>query len=209
MNTRSVHKDNAEHFIVTIPNNNSLNLASIYEFCLIFVENDNRFLVGCSNNLMPESKFPTTEKNLKIVQKSIKINSDISRFDLMTDRNDEDLNSGTDDDYHYPLSSVVHAKSTKKPVARIEDDSIEIYPSKRYYNTIWPNVSLSILILFLLCSIFLILYKKYRHYYKIQRNSNQTSISNSCSDESINTQEEEDINENCTKYVKLQATTAL
>ena len=208
MNTRSVHKDNVEHFIVTIPNNNSLNIANIYEFCLIFVENDNRFLVGCSNNLMSD-KLPTTEKSLKIVQKSIKINSDISRFDLMTDRNDGSLHIDSDDDYHYPLQSVPHVKSTKKPVVRTDDDSIEIYPSKRYYNTIWPNVSLSILILFLLCSIFLILYKKYRHYYKIQRNSNQTSISNSCSDESINTQEEEDINENCTKYVKLQATTAL
>lgn len=87
------------------------------------------------------------------------------------------------------------------------DDSIEVYPSRDYYNTLWPNISLSILIICMSISIVYILWTKYHHYYKHHQTE---SISPSYSEDSINTQIEDE-NENTTnnKYVKLQATTTL
>lgn len=199
-------RNHDEYFVVTVPQDVYENTVNSYEFCLIFSETADQFFVGCSSNfVLMSNRISSTE--------SVVYKSDISAFDAIVERSDESLlmDDDMDEDRHhmYPSSSPI-IKTVKKtnPVAD-EDDSIEVYPSTDYYNTLWPNISLSVLIICMSLSIIYILYTKYRHYYKIQRVSNQECISPSYSDDSINTQDEDE-NENTTnKYVKLQATTTL
>lgn len=206
MTYRSIVRNHDEYFLVTVPQNAYESTANSYEFCLVFSETLHQFFVGCSSNfVLMSNRMSSTES---IVHKS-----DISTFDAVVERSDESLlmDDDMDEESHhmYPSSSPI-IKTVKKsnPVVD-EDDSIEVYPSTDYYNTLWPNVSLSILIICMSLSILYILYTKYRHYYKIHRVSNQECISPSYSDDSINTQDEDE-NENTTnKYVKLQATTTL
>ncbi|CAO1346445.1 unnamed protein product [Diamesa serratosioi] len=202
---RSIVRNHDEYFLVTVPHNVYENTGNSYEFCLIFSETQHQFFVGCSSNfVLLSNKIFSTE--------SIVYKSDISTFDAVVERSDESLLMDDDLDEEtnrmYPSSSPI-IKTVKKSNTIDEDDSIEVYPSTDYYNTLWPNVSLSILIICMSLSIIYILYTKYRHYYKIHRVINQECISPSYSDDSINTQDEDE-NENTTnKYVKLQATTTL
>jgi hypothetical protein len=179
-------------------------MARLYEFCLIFEEHSAQYLVGCSKNF---ALVPKTTINRPIIQRPT-VSSDISKFDKIAERNDDIFHSDDDldDEYHhhYATKKVQSIFRTTEKV----DDSIIIYPSHNYYNAFWPNLSMSILIVCLLVSIIYIIATKYHQFYKIHRANNQTSISPSYSDDSINTQEDE--NENTTnKYVKLQATTVL
>lgn len=138
--------------------------------------------------------------NSRVLQSSIK-ESDISSFDAIADKQN-DMN---DDMLR---SSYSTAKIAKKSDEIIEqDDSIEVYPSNQdYYNTLWPNLSLSFLIIIMSISIVYILWSKYRFYYKHSQND---SISPSYSDDSINTQIEDENDNAINKYVKLEATTTL
>lgn len=129
-------------------------------------------------------------------------NSDISSFDAIGDSKNNQLFMNDD------LSPSYSAGKGEKNLnlSNNRDDSIEVYPSTDYYNSLWPSLSLSILIICMSISIIYILWTKYRFYYKHHQTE---SISPSYSEDSINTQIEDE-NENMTSnYVKLQATTAL
>jgi hypothetical protein len=173
-----------EYFIVSVPSSVALNLGNLYEFCLIFSEDDYHFFLGCSSSfpLIPH-RITTVDLNSRILKSTI-LDSDISNFDAIADKKNNPLYLNDD----------------------MTGYSIEVYPSRDYYNTLWPNISLSILIICMSISIVYILLTKYRHYYKQHQTE---SISPSYSEDSINTQIEDE-NENTTnKYVKLQATTTL
>lgn len=199
---KSIHEGDEpdEHFIISVPSNVALNLGSLYDFCLIFTEDDYHFFIGCSSSfrLIPH-RITSIDLNSRILKSTI-LDTDISSFDAIADKKNNILFKNDDMAY----STV---KGTKRPDPVIEhDDSIEVYPSHEYYNTFWPNISLSVLILCMSVSIVYILLTKYRHYYKHHQTE---SISPSYSEDSINTQIEDE-NENTTnKYVKLQATTTL
>jgi hypothetical protein len=196
------HGGSDEHFIVSVPSTVALNLGNIYEFCLIFTEDDYHFFIGCSSSfpLIPH-RITTVDLNSRILKSTIQ-DSDISNFDDIADKKSNPLY--LNDDMSTTYSTV---KTVKKADPIMEhDDSIEVYPSREYYNTLWPNISLSVLIICMSISIVYILWTKYRHYYKHHQTE---SISPSYSEDSINTQIEDE-NENTTnKYVKLQATTTL
>lgn len=141
-----------------------------------------------------------------MLQSSIK-ESDISSFDVIADKQNDPMYMNDD----MMKSSYATAKTMKKIDPILEhDDSIEVYPSQEYYNTLWPNLSLSFLIIIMSISIVYILWSKYRYYYK-HTSSSSDSISPSYSDDSINTQIEDENDNAINKYVKLQteATTAL
>lgn len=195
-----------EYFYVTLPSTVPLNLGNSYEFCLIFSEDNFHFYVGCSNNfLLIPHHITTVDLNSRILQSSIK-ESDISSFDVIADRQNDPMYMNDD----MMRSSYSTAKTVKKkimdPIPE-HDDSIEVYPSQEYYNTLWPNLSLSFLIIIMSISIVYILYSKYRFYYKHSNTSD--SISPSYSDDSINTQIEDENDNAINKYVKLEATTTL
>lgn len=179
-----------------------MNLGNNYEFCLIFTEDDHQFYIGCSKSfpLIPH-RVTTIDLNSRILKSKI-LDSDISDFDSIADKKNDPLYMNDDMKNSYSTGKVV-----KKSNPMLEhDDSIEVYPSREYYNTLWPNISLSILIICMSISIVYILFTKYRFYYKHHQTE---SISPSYSEDSINTQIEDE-NENTTnKYVKLQATTTL
>lgn len=189
-----------EHIIVSVPSNVALNLGNLYEFCLIFTEDDLQFYIGCSTSfpLIPH-RITTIDLNSRILKSTIQ-DSDISSFESIADKSNNPL--FMNDDMNYSTM-----KTVKKSNPIIEhDDSIEVYPSREYYNTLWPNISLSILIICMSISIVFILWTKYRHYYKHHQTE---SISPSYSEDSINTQIEDENDNQTNKYVKLQATTAL
>lgn len=197
------HED--EFFYLTLPSTVPLNLGNSYEFCLIFTEDNFNFYVGCSNNflLIPHHITTVDLNNSRILQSSIK-ESDISSFDVIADKQNDPLYMNDD----MMRSSYSTAKTIRKTDPIIEhDDSIEVYPSSQeYYNTLWPNLSLSFLIIIMSISIVYILWSKYRFYYK---HSSNDSISPSYSDDSINTQIEDENDNAINKYVKLEATTTL
>lgn len=176
----------------------------MYDFCLIFAEDKHQFYIGCSSSftLIPH-RITTIDLNSRILKSTIS-ESDISSFDAIAEGNNNILYKNDD---MTPTYSTIRA--VKKSVPLMEhDDSIEVYPSHEYYNTLWPNISLSVLIICMSISIVYILWTKYRNYYKHQQTE---SISPSYSEDSINTQIEDE-NENETtinKYVKLNATTTL
>lgn len=185
-----------------MPASVALNLGNLYEFCLIFTEDEHQFYVGCSTSfLLIPHRITTIDLNSRILKSKI-LDTDISDFDTIVDKKNDPLYMN--DDMKNSYSTV---KSVKKSNPILEhDDSIEVYPSREYYNTLWPNISLSVLIICMSISIVYILFTKYRHYYKHHQTE---SISPSYSEDSINTQIEDE-NENTTnKYVKLQATTTL
>lgn len=196
-----------EHFYLTLPSTVPLNLGNSYEFCLIFTEDNFHFFVGCSNNfLLIPHHITTVDLNSRMLQSSIK-ESDISSFDVIADKQNDPMYMNDD----MMKSSYATAKTMKKIDPILEhDDSIEVYPSQEYYNTLWPNLSLSFLIIIMSISIVYILWSKYRYYYK-HTSSSSDSISPSYSDDSINTQIEDENDNAINKYVKLQteATTAL
>lgn len=201
----SQNKDD-EHFYLTLPSTVPLNLGNSYEFCLIFTEDNFHFFVGCSSNfLLIPHHITTVDLNSRMLQSSIK-ESDISSFDVIADKQNDPMYMNDD----MMRSSYSTVKTMKKIDPILEhDDSIEVYPSQEYYNTLWPNLSLSFLIIIMSISIVYILYSKYRYYYK---HNSSDSISPSYSDDSINTQiEDENDNAVSNKYVKLhtEATTAL
>lgn len=185
---------------MTVPNSVALNIAKLYQFCLVFEENYTQYLVGCSKNfeLVPKITINTAKTTVK--------SSDISTIEKVAERSEEFLHSDDDlnDEYH-----PYHVTNKVQPVYRTTekmDDSILIFPSENYYNAFWPNLSMSILIVCLLISIIYIIATRYHQFYKIHRANIQSSPS--YSDDSINTQEDENDN-NTNKYVKLQATTVL
>lgn len=194
-----------EYFFVTLPSTVPLNLGNSYEFCLVFSEDNLHFFVGCSNNfLLIPHHITTIDLNSRILQSSIK-ETDISSFDAIADKQNNPMYMNDD----MMRSSYSTAKTVKKSDPILEhDDSIEVYPSQEYYNTLWPNLSLSFLIIIMSISIVYILWSKYRYYYK--HSNSADSISPSYSDDSINTQiEDENDNAINNKYVKLEATTTL
>lgn len=179
----------------------ALNLGNQYEFCLIFSEDDYQFFVGCSLSfpLIPH-RVTTIDLNSRILKSTIQ-DSDISSFDAIADKKNDPLYMNDD-------MAFSTAKTVKKANPILEhDDSIEVYPSRDYYtNTLWQNISLSILIICMSVSIIYILLTRYRHYYKHHQTE---SISPSYSEDSINTQLEDENDNTTNKYVKLQATTTL
>lgn len=187
---------------MSVPADVALNLGSFYEFCLIFTEDDYHFFVGCSTSfvLLPH-RIGNIDLNSRILKSTIQ-NSDISSFDAIADSENNPLFMNDD----LSPSFATGKRSKKINLATAQDDSIEVYPSREYFNSLWPNLSLSILIICMSISIVYILWTKYRLYYKHHQTD---SISPSYSEESINTQLEDE-NENMTNnYVKLQATTTL
>lgn len=191
-----------EHFIVSVPSTIALNLGNSYEFCLIFTEDDYQFFIGCSTSfILVPHRITSIDLNSRILKSTIQ-DSDISNFDVIADKKTNQL--FMNDDLSPSYSTI---KSVKKADPILEhDDSIEVYPSREYYNTLWPNVSLSVLIICMSISIVYILWTKYHHYYKHHQTE---SISPSYSEDSINTQIDDDTDSNMNRYVKLQATTAL
>lgn len=176
-----------------------MNLGNFYEFCLIFTEDDFHFFIGCSISfvLVPH-RISNFDLNSRILKSTI--TSDISSFDAIANPKDNPLFMNDD------LSPSYTEKKTKKLNSANTRDSIEVYPSKEFYNSLWPHLSLSVLIICMSVSIIYILWTKYRLYYKHHQTE---SISPSYSEDSINTQIEDE-NENMTSnYVKLQATTTL
>lgn len=199
------HDPEEEYFYLTLPSTVPLNLGNSYEFCLIFTEDNFNFFVGCSNNfLLIPHHITTVDLNSRILQSSIK-ESDISSFNVIADKQNDPLYMNDD----MMRSSYSTSKTVKKIDPIIEqDDSIEVYPSSQeYYNTLWPNLSLSFLIIIMSISIVYILWSKYRYYYK--HTTSNDSISPSYSDDSINTQIEDENDNAINKYVKLEATTTL
>lgn len=197
-----------EYFYVTVPSSVPLNLGNSYEFCLIFSEDNYQFFVGCSNSfLLIPHHVPTVDLNSRILQSSIQ-ESDVSSFDAIADRNTDPIYMNNDM-MRSSYSTMRNELKIKKldPTIMEHDDSIEVYPSEGYYNTLWPNLSLSFLIICMSISIVYILFSKYRYYKKYH--SNQNDISPSYSDDSINTQIEDENDNTTNKYVKLQATTTL
>lgn len=202
----SLSQNNEEEFFyVTLPSTVPLNLGNSYEFCLIFTEDNFHFFVGCSNNfLLIPHHITTVDLNSRMLQSSIK-ESDISSFDVIADKQNDPMYMNDD----MMRSSYSTAKTMRKQEPILEhDDSIEVYPSQEYYNTLWPNLSLSFLIIIMSISIVYILWSKYRYYYKHHNNSSD-SISPAYSDDSINTQIEDENDNAINKYVKLEATTTL
>lgn len=204
MSYRSTKDDaeSEEHFLVSVPSNVALNLGNLYEFCLIFTEDDYHFFIGCSTAfpLVPH-RVTTVDLNSRILKSTI-LDSDISNFDDIADKKRNPLYMNDDMSYSY---STMKAVRKSDPIIE-HDDSIEVYPSREYYNTLWPNISLSVLIICMSISIVYILWTKYRHYYKHHQTE---SISPSYSEDSINTQIEDENDNSTNKYVKLQATTTL
>lgn len=200
-------RDMDEYFLVSVPASTNLDLDMPHEFCLIFSEDNFHFFLGCSNSLILEAHSLTVDLNSRILQSSIQ-DSDISSFENVADKKNNPLYMNDDmvgDHGRYPSTTKTVKKSN--PVM-VQDDSIEVYPSREYYyNSIWPNLSLSILIILMSVSIVYILWSKYQHYYKHHQ---PDSISPSYSEDSINTQIEDENDNTTNKYVKLeQATTAL
>ncbi|XP_070497318.1 uncharacterized protein Lrt [Chironomus tepperi] len=197
-----------EEFLVSIPPKVPLNLGNSYEFCMIFSEDNYQFFVGCSSSfLLIPQHVVTVDLNSRVMQSSTH-ESDIASFDVISNKKDEQIYMNDDTMRSTSYSTM---RNEFKNVKRIDpinehDDSIDVYPSEGYYNTLWPNLSLSFLIICMSISIIYILWSKYRYYYK-HTNHSDSSISPSYSDDSINTQAEEETQTN--KYVKLQATTAL
>jgi len=191
-----------EHFIVTVPSNVTLNLGNLYEFCLILTEDDYHFFIGCSPSfpLVPH-RITNIDLNSRILKSSIQ-DSDISSFDTIVDKGNDPMFMNDD---LSPIYSTVKTVKKSNPVME-HDDSIEVYPSREYYDTLWPNISLSVLIICMSISIVYILCTRYRHYYKHHQTE---SISPSYSEDSINTQIEDENDNTTNKYVKLQATTTL
>lgn len=191
-----------EYFVVSVPSNVALNLGNLYEFCLIFTEDDYQFFVGCSSSfpLVPH-QITNIDLNSRILKSTIQ-DSDISSFDAIADKKNDPMVMNDDLAPFYSTAKTVKKSS---PVVE-QDDSIEVYPSRQYYNTLWPNISLSILIICMSISIVYILWTKYRYYYKHHQTE---SISPSYSEDSINTQIEDENDNTTNKYVKLQATTTL
>ncbi|CRL08738.1 CLUMA_CG021227, isoform A [Clunio marinus] len=205
LNYRSFEKGiepNDEYFVVSIPSNVPLNLGNNYEFCLIFTEDDNHFYLGCSTTfLLIPNRITTVDLNSRILKSTIQ-DSDISDFDSIADKQNNPLYMN--DDMQGTFTTQKNRKNNEDIFEH--DDSIEVYPSREYYNTLWPNVSLSILIICMSISIIYILFTKYRYYYKHHQTE---SISPSYSEDSINTQIEDENDNTTNKYIKLQATTAL
>lgn len=204
MNYQSISQDGAsdEHCIVTVPSNVALNLGNLYEFCLILSEDDYQFFIGCSPSfpLVPH-RITNVDLNSRILKSTIQ-DSDISSFDTIADKASDPMFMNDD---LSPIYSTVKTVKKASPVME-HDDSIEVYPSREYYNTLWPNISLSVLIICMSISIVYILCTRYRHYYKHHQTE---SISPSYSEDSINTQIEDENDNTTNKYVKLQATTTL
>lgn len=196
---RSIHEgDETEHFIVSVPSTVTLNLGNMYDFCLIFTEDDYHFFIGCSSSfpLIPH-RITSVDLNSRILKSTIS-ETDISSFDAIAKGNNNILFKNDD---------MASYSTVKKAINVIEhDDSIEVYPSRDYYNTLWPNISLSILIICMSITIGYILWAKTRPFFKHHQTE---SISPSYSDDSINTQIEDENDNTTNKYVKLQATTAL
>ncbi|KAG5678843.1 hypothetical protein PVAND_008476 [Polypedilum vanderplanki] len=199
-----------EYFYISIPSTVPLNLGNSYEFCLTFTEDNYQFYVGCSKSfLLIPHHITTIDLNSRILQSSIS-DSDISNFDSIVDRQNDQMYMNDDmlrSSSYSTIKNDVKIVKKSNPIPE-HDDSIEVYPSEGYYNSLWPNISLSFLIICMSISIVYILWSKYRYYYK---HTNHTdNISPSYSDDSINTQIEDE-NDNMTnnKYVKLQATTTL
>lgn len=196
-----------EYFFVTVPSRVPLNLGNSYEFCLIFSEDNYQFFVGCSNSFLLIPHVVTVDLNSRVLQSSTH-ESDISSFDSIANKKDDQMYMNDDMMRSTSYSTMRNEFKNVKRTDPIQehDDSIDVYPSDGYYNTLWPNISLSFLIICMSISIIYILYSKYRYYYK-HTNHTDNSISPSYSDDSINTQVDEEHNSN--RYVKLQATTAL
>lgn len=194
---------NDNKFTVFVPTTVSFNIGSFYEFCLVFTENDYKYLLGCSSSFpLALHQTPSEDAASKKFKSSIQ-QSDISSFERIADSKNNPLFMNDD-----MMTIYSTARSTKQSDFEMEHDvSISIYPtSKDFYNSLWPNISLSILIICMSISIVYILWARYRLCYK---NHQTESISPSYSEESINTQIEDDNENTNNKYVKLQATTAL
>lgn len=206
--------DDGEYFYVSIPSSVPLNLGNSYEFCVAFSQDNYQFYVGCSNSfqLIPHSRPVSVDLNSRIFQSSIRDNSDISDFDAIVDRQNDQMYMNDDmirtKSYYSTMRNEKKNKKTSENPVIEHDDSIEVYPSEGYYNSLWPNISLSFLIICMSICIIYILWSKYRFYYK-HTNHNGDSISPSYSDDSINTQIEDENDNTTNKYVKLQATTTL
>jgi len=169
---------------------------------LILTEDDYHFFIGCSPSfpLVPH-RITNIDLNSRILKSSIQ-DSDISSFDTIVDKGNDPMFMNDD---LSPIYSTVKTVKKSNPVME-HDDSIEVYPSREYYDTLWPNISLSVLIICMSISIVYILCTRYRHYYKHHQTE---SISPSYSEDSINTQIEDENDNTTNKYVKLQATTTL
>lgn len=194
---------------MTVPPNFPFNLDNFYEFCLIFSEDEYQFFVGCSNSFsLAKNHAVTVDLNSRVLQSS-NHETDISSFDVIASKKDDQmyLNDDMMRSTSYSTSKT-DFKNVKQmyPSSSEHDDSIDVYPSDGYYNTLWPNLSLSFLIICMSISIIYILFSKYRYYVK-QTNHSDNSISPSYSDDSINTVDED--NNHTNKYVKLQQATTI
>lgn len=195
---------NDEQFTVSVPSSVTLNVGYPYEFCLVFTADNYQFLLGCSSSFpLVAHRSINVDLTSRILKSSIQ-ESDISSFEKIADNKNNQL--FMNDDMVTIYSTVRSTKESNIETEHQHDVSISVYPSKDFYNSLWPNISLSILIICMSISIIYILYTRYRLCYK---NHQTASISPSYSEESINTQIEDENDNTTSKYVKLQATTVL